>query len=163
MIGNDSSYVVNSGTDNSGDSCSFYRSPWFRQYDCMYCSLFHVILSVFFHFYSAFFLFDVYRYALLFTKLVRVSVETARHESTYFILLHAGHNEQINDDKTTTFTHRPRVVLTWSSFCYDVTIDCWRHNNETQSHKSLMSNSSDIDFIHSDIHDRSCKNRYYLI
>ena len=34
----------------------------------------------------------------------------------------------------------------------DVTIDCWwRHNNQT------ISNSLDIDFIHGDIHGRSCK------
>ena len=44
----------------------------------------------------------------------QVGTETVRHESTYIILFLTQHNESINDDKTTTFTHRPHVSLAQS-------------------------------------------------
>ena len=53
----------------------------------------------------------------------QVSAETVRHKSTYIILFLARHNEAINDDKTTIFTHRPRVSLSFRS-ADDVTINC---------------------------------------
>ena len=53
---------------------------------------------------------------------IRVRAETVRHESTYIILFLTRHNESINEYKTTSFTHRPRVSLTRFSFWW------WRHN-----------------------------------
>ena len=63
--------------------------------------------------------------------------------------------------KTTIFTHRPRVSLVRFSFCW------WRHNwllmtsqwpdNCDSVTYIVISNSLDIDFIHGDIHGRSCK------
>ena len=44
----------------------------------------------------------------------RVSAETIRHESTDIILFLTRHNKSTNDDKTTIFTHRPRVSLAQS-------------------------------------------------
>ena len=52
----------------------------------------------------------------------RVSAEKFRHESTYIILFLTRHNESINEYKTTSFTHRPRVSHARFSFCW------WRHN-----------------------------------
>ena len=60
------------------------------------------------------------------------------------------------------FTHRPRVSLTRFSLCW------WRHNRLLMTSQwpdscdaitwIMISNSLDIDFIHGDIHGRSCKN-----
>ena len=64
--------------------------------------------------------------------------------------------------KTTIFTHRPRVSLARFSFCW------WRHNQLLMTSQwpdnchvitwIMISNSLDVDFIHGDIHGRSCKN-----
>ena len=91
----------------------------------------------------------------------RVSAETVRHESTYIIVLLTRHNESIHDDRTRIFTHRPRVSLARCTFCW------WRHNRLVMTSKwpdncdantwQVISNSLDIDFIHGDIHDQSCK------
>ena len=63
--------------------------------------------------------------------------------------------------KTTTFTHRPRGSLAQFSFCW------WHHNRLLMTSQwpdycdaitwIMISNSLDIDFIHGDIHGRSCK------
>ena len=63
--------------------------------------------------------------------------------------------------KRTSFTHRPRVSLARFSFCW------WRHNRLLMTSQwpdncdaimwIVISNSLDIDFIHGDIHGRSCK------
>ena len=91
----------------------------------------------------------------------RVSAEKVRYESAYIISFLTKHNEFINDDKTTIFTLRPRVLLARSSFCW------WHHNGLLMTSQWLdncyaitwivISNSLDIDYIHGDIHDRSCK------
>ena len=52
----------------------------------------------------------------------RVGTETVRHESTYIILFLTRQNESINDYKTTIFTHRSRVLLSFRS-ADDVTFD----------------------------------------
>ena len=97
----------------------------------------------------------------------RVSAETVHHESTYIILFLTRHNESLNDDKTTIFTHRPRVSLAQFSFCW------WRHKQLLITSRwpdhcdeitwIMISNSLDIDFIHGDIHDRSRKNAKSLM
>ena len=89
-----------------------------------------------------------------------VSAEMVRHESTYILFL-TWHNGSINDYKTTSFTHRPRVSLARFSFCW------WRHNrllvtpqwpNNCEAITWIMvSNSLDIDFIHCDIFGWSCE------
>ena len=91
----------------------------------------------------------------------RVSAETVRHESTYIILFLTRHKVSINDDKTTIVTHRPHASLAGFSFCW------WRHNRLLMTSQwpdscdaitwTVISNSLDIDFIHGDIHGRSCK------
>ena len=68
--------------------------------------------------------------------------------------------------KTTVFTRRPRVSFSQFSLCW------WRHNRLLMTSqlpvncdaitRIVISNSLDIDFIHGDIHDRSCKKRTYL-
>ena len=90
-----------------------------------------------------------------------MSVETVRHQSTYIILFLTLHYKSINDDKTTIFIHLPRVSLARFSFCW------WRHNRLLMTSQwpgnydaitwIAICNSLDIDFIHGDIHDRSCK------
>ena len=95
----------------------------------------------------------------------RVSAETVRHKSTYIILFLTRHNESINEYKTTSFTHRPRVSLARFSFCW------WRHNQLLMTSQwpdncdaitwIVISNSLDIDYIHRDIHGQSCKNVKY--
>ena len=79
---------------------------------------------------------------------------------TLFYFLHDIMNPWMTI-KTTIFTHRPVSHLLDLDSTDDVTIDFWwRHNNETivmRSRETLISNSLDIDFIHGDIHDRSCK------
>ena len=69
--------------------------------------------------------------------------------------------------KMTIFTHRPRVSLVRFSFCW------WRHNGLLMTSQwpdncdSVMyivkSNSLYVDFIHGDIHGRSCKKLYTRI
>ena len=63
--------------------------------------------------------------------------------------------------KTTIFTHRPRVSLARFSFCWWLhsrllITSQWPHNYVMITW-SVISNSWDIDFIHGDIHGRSCK------
>ena len=89
-----------------------------------------------------------------------MSAEIVRHERTSIILFLTRHNESINDDKTTIFSHRPRVSLIRFSFC-------WCHNRLLMTSQwpdncdaitwIVLSNSLDIDFVHGDIHGRSCK------
>ena len=91
-----------------------------------------------------------------------VSAEIVRHGSTCIIVFLTQHNESINDGKTTIFTHRPHVSLARFPFC------CWRHkrllmtslwpDNFDVIKWIVISNSSDIDVIHSDIHGQSSKN-----
>ena len=103
-----------------------------------------------------------------------VSAETVHHKSTYINLFLTWHNESINDDKNDNlytyfpiFTHRPRVSLAWCSVCW------WRHNRLLMTSQLpdncdavtwiVISNSLDIDFIHGDIHARSCKKWWMYI
>ena len=95
---------------------------------------------------------------------IRVGAETARHESTYATLFLTRYNESINVKKTTIFSHRPRVslvfilLMTSQSIVDDVTLNwqLWR------DHVKMIANSSDIDFIHCDLHGRSCKKWTYV-
>ena len=67
--------------------------------------------------------------------------------------------------KPTSCTHRRRVSPARFSFCW------WRHNRLLMTSQwpdncdaitwIVISNSLDIDFIHGDIHDRSCKKMSY--
>ena len=92
---------------------------------------------------------------------IRVSAETVRHDSTCVVSFLARHNGLINDDTTSTFTHRPRVSLARLSSCW------WRQNRWLMTSQRphncdattwiVISSSLDINFIHGDIHDRSCK------
>ena len=69
--------------------------------------------------------------------------------------------------KTMIFTHRPRVSFARLTLC------CWRHNRLLMTPQwpgncdaitwIMISNSLNIDFIHGDIHDRSCKELYRVI
>ena len=84
---------------------------------------------------------------------------------TLFYFLHDITNPKLTI-KTTIFTHHPRVSLARFSFCW------WRHNQLLMTSQwpdncdaiswILISNSLDIDFIHGDIHDRSCK-KWWLV
>ena len=94
-----------------------------------------------------------------------VSTETVCHGSTYIISFLTRHNESINEDKNTIFTRRLRVSLARLSFCW------WRHNRLLMTSQwpdncdaitwIMISNSLDIDFVHGDIHGRSCKKLLY--
>ena len=85
---------------------------------------------------------------------------------TLFYFLHVITNPRMTI-KMTIFTHRPRVSLAWFSFCW------WDHNRLLMMSQwpdncdvimwIVISNSLDIDFIHSDIHSRSCKKPQYYI
>ena len=91
-------------------------------------------------------------------KNTRVSAETVRHESTYIILFLTRYNESINEYKTTSFTHRPRVSLARFSFCW------WRHNRLLMT--SQWPDNCDaitwlVNSIHGDNHGQSCKNMKY--
>ena len=91
----------------------------------------------------------------------KMSAETVRCESTYIILFLTRHDKSINNNKTTTFTHRPRVSLARFSFCW------WRHNRLLMTSQwpdnydaitwIVVSNSLDINFIRGDIHGRPCR------
>ena len=79
---------------------------------------------------------------------------------TLFYFLHDITNPWMTM-KSTIFTHRPRVSLARFSFC------CWCHNWLLMTSQwadscdaitwIVISNSLDINFIHDDIHGRSCK------
>ena len=59
-----------------------------------------------------------------------------------------------------TFTHRPHVSLTWFTFCFLhhswLLMTAQLPDSCDVSTWKMISNSLDIDFIHSDIHGRSC-------
>ena len=98
-------------------------------------------------------------------KNTRVSAETVRHESTYIILFLTWPNESINYDENDDLhplspcptLSRFVLLMTSQSIADDVTMtrQLWRVT------WIVISNSPDIDFIHGDIHGRSCKNRQY--
>ena len=79
---------------------------------------------------------------------------------TLFYFLHDITNPSMTL-KTRIFTHHPRVSLVRFTFCW------WRHNRLATTSQwqdncdantwQVISNSLDIDFIHGDIHGRSCK------
>ena len=85
---------------------------------------------------------------------------------TLFYFLHDITNPHMTI-KTTIFTHRPRVSLVRSLFCR------WRHNRLLMTSQQrnncdaitriVISNSLEIDFIHGDIHGRSCKKYKYMV
>ena len=95
----------------------------------------------------------------------RVGAETVRHESAYIILFLTRHSVLINDDK--------KDDIYTSSPCFARSVSfCWcRHNQLLMTSQwpdncdaitwIVISNSLDIDFIHGDIHGRSCKKRRY--
>ena len=97
-----------------------------------------------------------------------MSADTVRHSSTYIILFLTRHNESINDDKNDDlYTSSP--CLTHSGFV----LLMWRHNRLLMTSQwpdtcdaitsITISNSLDIDFIHGDIHGRSCKKWCFVI
>ena len=79
---------------------------------------------------------------------------------TLFYFLHDTTNPWMTLT-TRIFTHHPRVSLARLTFCW------WRHNRLAMTWQwpdncdantwQVISNSLDIDFIHGDIHGRSCK------
>ena len=81
---------------------------------------------------------------------------------TVFYFLHDITNPSMTM-KTTIFTHHSCVSLARFAFCW------WRHNrllmtsqrpdNCDASTLEVISNSLDIDFIHGDIHGRSCNKK----
>ena len=89
---------------------------------------------------------------------------TRVHTLSYF--LHDVTNPQMTI-KMTIFSHHPRVSLARFSFCW------WCHNrllimsqwsdNCDAIKWIVISNSLDIDFIHGDIHGRSCKKYQSII
>ena len=91
----------------------------------------------------------------------RVSAYTVRHKSTYIILFLTRQNESKMTLKPMIFTPHPRVSLARFTLCW------WRHNRLPMTSQrpdicdtnmwQVISNSLDIDFIHGDIHGRSCK------
>ena len=94
--------------------------------------------------------------------------ETLHHDSAYIILFLTRHNESINDDKNDDLYTSSRVSLARFSFCW------WRHQNRLLMTSQwpgncgaitwiVITNSLDIDFIHGDIHGRSCKKVMNLI
>ena len=100
---------------------------------------------------------------------IKITLEWAQKQfvmrvNTLFYLLHDITIPQMMI-KTTIFTHRPHVTLTRFSFCW------WRLNRLLMTSQwpdncdvitwIMISNSLDIDFIHSDIHGRSCKKDDY--
>ena len=95
----------------------------------------------------------------------RVSAYTVRHKSTYIILFLTWHNESINNAKnedlhtsSPCLTRSLYVTLMTSQSIGDhvtMTRQLWRE------HVKAISNSLDIDFIHGDIHGRSCKKTNY--
>ena len=84
----------------------------------------------------------------------------ARRVYTLFNFLHDIPNPWMMR-KTRIFTHRPRVPLPWFTFCW------WCYNRLLMTSRwpddcdafpwKVVSNSSDINFIHGNMHGRSCK------
>ena len=95
-------------------------------------------------------------------KYTWASAEKVRHETTYIILFLTRHNESMNDDITGDDYASSPVSLSRFSFFW------WRNNRLLMMSQRpddcdaitwiVISNSLDIDVIHGDIHDRSCKN-----
>ena len=92
----------------------------------------------------------------------RVSAETVCQYSTYIILFLTRHNESINDyENDELYTSSPFRTRSVFEFCW------WRHTRLLMTSEwpascdaltwIVISNSLDIEFIHGDIHDRSCK------
>ena len=83
---------------------------------------------------------------------------------TLFYFLHDITNPYMTM-KTTSFTHRPRVSLARFSFCRWhnrlLMTSQWPHSCDAITWM-MISNSLDIDFIHGDIHGRSCKKCIFL-
>ena len=85
---------------------------------------------------------------------------------TLFYFLHDITNPEMTL-KTTIFAQHPRVSLARFTLCW------WRHNRLVMTSQwpdncdantwQVISNSLDIDFIHGDIHGRSCKKAVYVI
>ena len=96
----------------------------------------------------------------------RVSAQTVLHECTFIILFLTRHNEYINDDKNDDLYVSSRVLPALFSFCW------WRQNRLLMTSQwpdncdaitwIVIANSLDIDFIHGDVHDRSCKKKLLL-
>ena len=84
-----------------------------------------------------------------------VNAWTVRYETAYIISFLTWYDQSTNDDKMTIFKH-------WFTFCW------WCHNRLLMMSQwagncdvitwIMISNSLDINFIHGDIHGRSCKN-----
>ena len=75
---------------------------------------------------------------------------------TLFHFLHDITNRRMTI-KATSFTHRPRVSLAQFSFCWWRSELQWTNNYCGAITSIVISNSLDIDFIHGDIHGRSCQ------
>ena len=90
----------------------------------------------------------------------RVCVSTVRRECTYIILFLKRRNQSINNDKKgDLYTSVYILLMTSQSIADDVTMtrQLWR------DHVNGDISSLDIDFIHGDIHEQSCKNIYYKL
>ena len=92
----------------------------------------------------------------------RVSPQTVHQRvHTLFYFLHDITNAEITI-KTTIFTHRPRIslaqfsLLITSQSIADLMTSQWPDKCDAITW-IVISNSLDIDFIHGDIHGRSCK------
>ena len=100
----------------------------------------------------------------------RVSALTVRHKSTHIILFLTRHNESINDAKKEDL-HTSSPCLTRSLYVLLMTSQMthnrlamtsqWPDNYDANTWQ-VISNSLDIDFIHYDIHGRSCKNIIFV-
>ena len=98
----------------------------------------------------------------------RVSAETFRHESSYFILVFIGHTDPQMMMKATIPIHRHHFSLPL------ITFNRWRYNRLLMTSQfpdnydaitwKVISNSLAIDFIQGDIDGRSRKeNRYHPV
>ena len=95
------------------------------------------------------------------------SAETVRHESAYIILFFTWHNKSINNDKNVSIYMSSQCLTARFSFCW------WCNNRLLMKLQwpdncyaitwIVISNSLDIDFIHSDIHGRLCKKLLYQV
>ena len=91
----------------------------------------------------------------------RVSSETVCQESTYIILFLTWHNETINDDWNDDHSvSLARFPLCWWRYNWLLMTSQWPDNCDAITW-IVISNSLDIDFIHDDIHGRSCKKFKY--
>ena len=86
--------------------------------------------------------------------------QTVLYECTYIISFLTRHNESINDDKNDALYTSTYFSLAQFKFCWWhrnrlMMTSQWRHYTSTWK---VISNLLDIDFIHGDIHGRSCKN-----